>query len=72
MLEEQEAILTEFVRAAKDALMLRLAKISVVTRMLPTLYDSDNDGESHRNIVENIGGEMITTTKVTIQAYYRT
>lgn len=36
MLKEQEAILVELQRAAKDVLMLRMSKIRVVTRMLPT------------------------------------
>ena len=36
MLKEQEAILVELTRAVKDVLMLRMSKIRVVTRMLPT------------------------------------
>ena len=72
MLKEQEAILAEFVRAVKDVLMLRLAKINVVTTKLPTSYDLTNEGKHYRKIVENMGGEMVTITKVTIQAYFRT
>ena len=38
-LKDDEAVLKEMIRAVRDVLMLRLAKISVETTMTPTMYD---------------------------------
>ena len=72
ILKEQEVILRELTRATRDVLMLRLSKIRVEKTMTQTAYDQIGDATWHRRIVENMGGEMVTVTKVIIQAYYRT
>ena len=56
ILKEDEVNLRELIRATKDVIMLRLAKIRVETTMTPTVYDQVNNATWHRRIVENMGG----------------
>ena len=56
ILKEDEVNLRELIRATKDVIMLRLAKIRVETTMTPAVYDQENNATWHRRIVENMGG----------------
>ena len=72
ILKKQEAILRELIRATRDVLMLRYAKIRRELVMKPTIYDQIGKGKWHNQIVEKMGGEMITSKRLIIQTYYRT
>ena len=63
---EQEAVLRELIRAVKDVMMLRWAKIRVERKMRPAIYNMFNSGERHNEVVSCLGGMMFTEVNVII------
>ena len=60
VLYEQEAVLRELIRAVKDVMMLRWAKIRVERKTRPAIYHFVENGEKHNEIVSCLGGTVFT------------
>ena len=53
-------MLRELIRAVKDVMMLRWAKIRVERKTRPAIYNWFNKGERHNEIVSRLGGMTFT------------